>query len=559
MLLRRTARFAQKLRNGLPTALAVILVSQAEAQVVEGLASQTGNAPIGSPTPGGGALSGFSFTASVALTETYTSNGLGVPRSSGLGTGADFVSSPSLNLGLHKRTARFEGDLQYTLGGYLYAHNSSLNRVSNYLNALGRAVLVPEHVLLDVRAFAAPVLISRLGPVSADDRPIATGTNSGRRDTYGYTVSPDFLFRLGDFATSETTFSHGSVFFFDPGGPTIEDSIPGEPPPTQATVYGVTERFSSGSDFSRLAWILAGTASKSTHMGGGDLEQAAGTGDFRYALSRQIALLGTAGYASLTSTSQPLTHSLVGPIALGGLAIDLGPSFSAEFRAGWQFNYNSYSGRLHYELGPSTTLTGSLSDSVTTPALRFLGGLGQLNVNAQGDFFDTAYQLDDGIAPANVSEISVFNPAPIDQIGMGGGGGEISRYRAARLSLLHESERTRYRLTFSTVRDPLVEFATGTLPRENSTGVDALISHSLNRLLTGSASAGYSVHGVLDGQNTMFRTRAELTYLMTPVMTSFLRATYLHRLSDRALVAVSPLSDNLSDVSISIGIQRQLF
>jgi hypothetical protein len=86
-----------------------------------------------------------------------------------------------------------------------------------------------------------------------------------------------------------------------------------------------------------------------------------------------------------------------------------------------------------------------------------------------------------------------------------------------------------------------------------------LISHDLTPVLTGAADAGYSIHDVLGGQNTIFRTRAELTYLMTPVMTSYLRAAYLHRLSDRALVAVSPESGNLSDASITIGIRRQLF
>jgi hypothetical protein len=250
-------------------------------------------------------------------------------------------------------------------------------------------------------------------------------------------------------------------------------------------------------------------------------------------------------------------------VALGGLAIDLGPAFRAEMRAGWQFNFSSYTGSLHYELGPSTTLSGSLSDRISTPALSLITRLGQLDANAQGNFFDTDYQLDVDRPPDFVSEISAFDPAPINQLGLGiggGGGGQISRYRSGTLSLLHESERTRYRLTVHRlIRDGLTVLPTGVPPGENSTGVTALISHDLTRVLTGAAEAGYSIHDVLGGQNTIFRTRVELTYLMTPIMTSYLRAAYLHRLSDRALVAVSPESDNLSDASITIGIRRQLF
>jgi len=125
---------------------------------------------------------------------------------------------------------------------------------------------------------------------------------------------------------------------------------------------------------------------------------------------------------------------------------------------------------------------------------------------------------------------------------------------------MHMSERTQYRLTFyRNVRDSLTVLPTGIAPRQDSTGVTALISRSLSRVLTGSADAGYSLQNVLGGETTIFRSRVELSYSMTPAMSSYLRAAYLHRLSDRNLVAVSPQSDNLSDTSITIGIRRQFF
>jgi len=315
MPLRDTASSGQfwVLHWGLSAAFAVILISQAQAQQQMGSGGQVPppqNAPNEASVVAPNALSGFSFDGTVALTEIYTINGTGLPNSyvgAGSGRGSDFITSLSLGVEMHNRTARFQGDLQSNLVGYAHVHNSSLNRVSTFLNGIARAVLVPEHVLLDVRAFAAPVLVSRLGSLSAEDRPIATGTNSGRRDTYGYIIAPDFLFRLGDFATSETTFSHGNVFFFQPPGPVIEDSIPGEIPTTQSTTYAVTERFSSGTDFGRFAWAITGTASKATQISGG-LEEAGGATDVRFALNRGIALLGTGGYASITTESQQRTH-----------------------------------------------------------------------------------------------------------------------------------------------------------------------------------------------------------------------------------------------------------
>ena len=567
MSLRESARSGQfwVLHRGLAAAFAVIMSSQAQAQQQLGADSQAPPATQNAPNEGSvvptSALSGFSFDGTVALTEIYTTTGTGLPSTyggSGNRRGSDFITSLSLGLGMHNRTARFQGDLQSNIVGYAHVHNSSLNTVSTYLNGIARAVLVPEHVLLDVRAFAAPVLVSRLGSLSAEDRPIATGTNSGRRDTYGYIVAPDFRFRLGDFATSETTFSHGNVFFFQPPGPVIEDSIPGEIPTTQSTTYAVTERFSSGTDFSRLAWAITGTASKSTQISGG-LEEAGGATDVSYALNRGIAVLGTAGYASITTESQQLTHSLVGPIILGGIAIT-GQRLEAEFRAGWQYNFSSYTGRLRYELGPFTTLSGSFTDTITTPGLNFLGGLGRLGVNNRGDFFDTNFQLDQGRPPETVDEFSFFDPAPINQIGTGIGSASISRYRHGLFSLLHVSDRTRYRISaVTTFRDRLTETPDGLPPQEDLKGIMGVVSRTLTPVTTGEISVNYSIHDALGGQNEIFRTRLSFTWQMTPIMSSFLQAAYLHRTSDRALVAIAPLSDNLTDANIIVGIRRQLF
>jgi hypothetical protein len=546
----------------LAPAVLVILGSEAAAQEQMGIAGQAPPAQSSvTETSELSALQGFSFDGIGSLTGIYTSNGTGLPssyRTASLQHGSDFITSLNLNLALHNRTARFQGDLQYLGSAYLHANNSSLNNVFNYVNGLARAVLVPEHVLLDFRAFAAPILVSRLGPLSAEDRPIASGTNSGRRDTYGYTIAPDFIFRLGDFATTETTFSHGSVFFFRPHGPEIEDGIPGEIPTTQATTYGVTERFASGSAFDRLAWGITGTANKMTRISGG-LEEASGAADVSYALSRGIAVLGTAGYASITTDTQNLTHSLVGPIALGGIAIS-GARLEAEFRAGWQYNYSSYTGRIRYQLGPFTVVNGSLSDSITTPGLNFLGGVGRLGVNNQGDFFDTDYQFDQTTPTAFTDEFSFFNPAPINQIGAAIGSASISRFRRGILSLLHQSDRTRYRISaLTSVRDRLTESVEGLPPSEDVKSITGVISRTLTPLVTGNVTTEYSIHNVFGGENEIFRTSVGLSWQMTPIMSSFLRAAYLHRTSDRALVAVAPLSDNLSDVNIIVGVSRQLF
>src|SRR5205807_2425289 len=158
-----------------------------------------------------------------------------------------------LNLNAHDRTPRFSGDLDYSLVGNAFARHPGLDRLSNFLTGLADAILIPERLVIQARAFVRPVLINELGPISAEaDRPVATAANSGFRNTFGFTVAPELLFRLGNFATSTTTLSEGAIFLTRPRGKVLPQTIPGETPLYEMTTSSLTQRFASGSDFDRL-------------------------------------------------------------------------------------------------------------------------------------------------------------------------------------------------------------------------------------------------------------------------------------------------------------------
>ena len=518
-------------------------------------------------------LSGRRFTAAMGLTETYTTNALGITNGIGIAnagggnySGGDFITRLTLSLGAHDHTARFDGDLEYTLAGDAYARHPSYDGVYNYLNALGTATLIPERLVVRGSAFAAPILINGLGAIGAGNRPVAAGANSGIRDTYGYTISPDLMFRLGNFARSETTLNQSSIFFVQPGGASLSQTIPGSTAPTELISYGASERLSSGIDFNRLNWALTAFAIKQTQSGA-DLSQATIRGDFRYAVSREVVFFTDLGYQSITS-KQGLSQSVSGPSAFGGIQYTPSPNFEADASAGSQFNSPSYVGNLRYQFAAFTSLSASVTDTVSTPAGRLIGGLGQLGANAQGNFFNTNFQLNPTTPPGTVSGISAFNPAPPDGAAITP---TIFRYRSAYVTLLHIADRTQYRLTaYRTVYDTLSTVPLGiTLPggsisvpvtirsRGTSTGADLEISRNMTPHLTGSLDANYSVQDALGGQYRLFGVSLNFSYLMTPQMQTFLNAAYLHRDSNAALVAVSPFSGSLSDASIMIGISRQ--
>jgi uncharacterized protein (PEP-CTERM system associated) len=497
-------------------------------------------------------LSGLRFTATADLSETYTTNALGIPNSFLAGySGSDLITTVGLSLGLHDHTPRLDADLGYSLAGLIYANNSSYDRLFHNLNALASAVLIPNRLFFRASAFATPTLINGFGPQAA------AASNSGIRDAYGYTVSPDLTFRFGQFARSETTLTQSSVFFAEPNGTIINQTIPGIPNvPDHVMTYGATESISSGPDFYRLNWILAGNAAKTTEPGL-EFTSASGTGNLRYAFSRAIIVTGLFGYETFIS-NQNLSQTVSGPIALGGVQLNPIKDFQLTAQAGWQYNSPSYQGSLFYQIGAFTSLVGSFSDTVTSPASRFTGNLGNLGVNGTGDFFNTNFQVNPATPPSSVSSVSAFNPTPIDGTAITT---SIVRYRSGALSLVHISGRTQYRLTgFHTDYDTLTRLTPGFIsPQGTSTGVDTAISRTMTPRLTGTIDASFTSAHDIGIKYNLYQGSFNLNYLLSPVMQIYFLAGYSHRTSGAALTALSPLSADYSEAHITVGLHRQFY
>ena len=487
---------------------------------------------------------GFTHDEYVDLSETYETYPLGIQNHS------DEFTALSLGIGLHDHTPRLTGDLQYTFTGYAYARNRGYDQLTNFLNALVTATLVPEHVLLNASAFATPILINQFGAISAPGAPAARGINTGSRDTYGYQVSPELVFRLANFARSEAIVTDSAVYFTNPYGPAISPIAPVGLPPTQFIAYSATERLVSGPDFARLGWQLSG-AGAWIYESGINFRQYSGTADFEYAINHEFSVLATGGYAAFTS-NQIFIRNLDGPIVFGGIRYTMFPRLSASFRAGQQFNRPSYLSDINYQITPFTTFNFSLTDNITTPAGGLLGNLGQIGVNNLGNFYNINYGLGPNLPPGTVTPVSGFNPIPI-------GGAAItdviSRYRQATGSLVHIAGRTQYRLT-GYWTDYVAVVQTANLAQQELTGAEFSITRNINPFLTGSVSADYTNQHVFGGDlGTVFGTVA-LNYNLSQLMSVYFRASYIRRLTNSVLVAASPTTTNFSDTAITIGIHR---
>ena len=274
--------------------------------------------------------------------------------------------------------------------------------ITNDLQAFGTVLAIPDYLTIIGRAFAQPVMTSNSGILTANNS-VAPG---GFRNCYGFSVGPDLTLHLGDFATSDTNATYGSAYFTVPAGTRNIPTIPGLPGPEDTVTRTLTEKLTSGPDFSRLSWTAVGLFSE-TSRPQSLLSEKAGIGTFRFAITHEISLLATGGYDAISNTSA-LTQNVTGPVGMGGIGLNY-EDLHFEFQAGQKYNSASYEGSLRYNITPTASLVGSATDSIQTPEGQLLNSLTQLTATPNG----TLTSMSDIYANGTASSLAAFSAQPM--------------------------------------------------------------------------------------------------------------------------------------------------
>lgn len=495
----------------------------------------------GSTSTGGPTLSGFQLDARAMAEESYVSNAAGVPGSSQ----SDYLSTLGLSSDVHEHSARVSLDANYNFFSDFYARGTVPTQISNYLQAVGTLDMIPQHLDLQVRAFAQPVVASNFGVTTAGDRVIP----GAFRNAYGYFETPDLLFKLGDFASFKTMPSVGQVFFSTPAGTSTINTIPEIAGPENTTLRSITEQISSGTEFSQLNWSLVGLFSE-TDRRQSLLSEKTGIADMRYALSHAWYLLATGGYDSIQNTIA-LTHNISGPVALGGFGATVGQNFSFQGEAGERYNSLSFNGNLRYNLGPTSLISASANDYVQTPEGQLLNNLTNLTALSDGTL-TSADQIFGNGAAASFGSFNVQSPdnPSLDQI--------ISRYQIVALSFSEEWVRTKGSVSLFGTRRTLLTAGFPGSPVVESWGSQILASRNLSRLLSATVGATYTDNYEFGGRASTIMAQAELQYSLSEATMVFVRANYIDRISSDSLAAVSPLSGTVTDFRATLGISHAL-
>ena len=471
----------------------------------------------------------FSLRGGLGLSEYYDSNPAGVPNG-----GGDAVTRGQADLSLHDQTPRFQGDLAYSLSGYLHPDDHQLDAVENYLNAIAHAELYPDHVFFNARAFAQPTFISRLGSLDAGG-----SSTVNDRNAYGYAASADFAWRFDDFARSEVMVGQTGEFFSNLSNSAIGSVLPFAGP-NSANSTSVTARLTGGSYFERLEWVVTATGSNSTQTGF-DQKQRSAEADLQYHLDHNFGIIADIGYRDYNSTPA-LTRGLSGVIAMGGFSFQPNETLSAVVKAGTQYQFTSFTGNIRYQFTPTSQFYLTLDDVVTTPQDRLLLGLNGLESFQQGFYLPNTLLPNQATLPdLPANSGAPANVAPLDGLALDN---IISRYRTAGIGLIHYMERTSINLTgYGTVRDYLLPVP-GFSSRQTVYGIDLAATRELNRNLTATAALDYSVAHEFGGVDKLGTISVSMGYAITATWSADFRLNYVDRQSRNSLPAgLGALSD----------------
>ena len=495
---------------------------------------------IGGSSFTGSLIPGFQLTAAINLSETYTTNSYGTSS----GSGDDWLSLAGLNVGLNEHSARVSLDATYSGMVNYYAKGSQSTQYFNDLQAVGNVIAIPDYLNIIGRAFAQPVVVSNVGPATASG-----ASANGFRNSYGYNIGPDVTFHLGSFADSDTNATYGAAYFTDLAGASSFPGIPGVPGPQNTIMRSVSERLTSGTDFSRLNWSLVGQFNEMDRPQGLFAEKT-GIATLRYAISPEIALLGTGGYDAISNRT-PLTRDVSGPVGMGGIELTFGEDFSLQVQAGEKYNDFSFLGSLRWNMTTSASLTGSATDTITTPEGNTLNNLSNLTASANGMLTSSANLYSSGLA----SSLGSFNAQPLGSLSYNQA---ISRIQRVDLTFAEEFGRDHLSLTAFGMRLTQLSMPFFGPPVTNDVGVQGYFSHDLTRQLSASIGGGYTSYEELGGTAGTYMVNGQLSYSASPDTRFYLRADYLNRNSSASLQALSPLTQSFNDVRISIGLTHTL-
>lgn len=284
----------------------------------------------------------------------------------------------------------------------------------------------------------------------------AAATTANQETVQVYRLSPVLRTRLGGFADAEARYTLGQVFV---GGEGVSD----------ATRHGLGFTLKSGSDFTRLLWSLAASASESDRSDAEDISRRDVDLGVEYAVMRSFSVIAGAGYQSFDDGIP--ANEIDGPTWRAGFRMRPGPRTELEATYGQREDSQNVAAQFRYDIGPRTRLTAGYSETLRTSQERLDETLSRIGL---GDD-------DDGLIDEPTEEPFDPHPSPFDIRD------ETTRVQAFRVGV----DGTRGRNTFAVTAVVANEETEPTGEQEDVITAGASWTRQLSRRLTLNVFGGY--------------------------------------------------------------------
>ena len=321
-------------------------------------------------------------TPRVSLYESYTSNAGLNPDGQ---ANSDFFTTLVPSIGVRGDTARLKLNLDYSLAAIAYAENSDLDQIRNNLNFVSTLTLVPELLFLDGAASVQQVPASGQAPASSS--PLAASTNLETVSVYN--ISPYIKNHFGTFADTELRYTFNQVY--STGAPTGSSSVLGSNQLSNSTTNRITMTAVSGTEFTRLLWLVLADGADSTFGGTNPdtsnlLIQASG----EYRVNREIGLLGSVGFEQISDPTFFPDPEPDGPIGSIGVKYTPSARTSLILNLNHRYDANFVTGSASHLIGPQTQIRTAYTEQVfTSSQSQFSNNLSFLTTDEFGNFIDS--------------------------------------------------------------------------------------------------------------------------------------------------------------------------
>jgi uncharacterized protein (PEP-CTERM system associated) len=477
----------------------------------------------------------WTATKSLGGQEVFTDNVFLTPTN----TKSDFITVLAPAIEIRGDSDRLTGVLDYSPSAYVYALNPSLDTVSQRFNGNGTAVLVPNHLLLDVQGYAADIPVGPatslfgFGPTFSPAGPSFFGTGgntspgvlpNASTQTTTFTASPYVVQRFRDFGAAELRYTVSNTSF---GSPPTTPALPtGFAPPTGNTLTNEgTASFLTGSRFGPLASRLT---FDTVETSGAVIpsNQNIVVLNSAYAIDRRLAAIATIGYEEFRYTSLPPVRFSDAVWGVGA-RLTPNPSSTITLRYGHQSGITGPYLDATYAVTARTTLVARYSEEVGTSVQGIEGLLAQTTLNAQGQSVNRLTGV-----PESLNDPFVF-----------GLQNTLSRTKTLEGQAFVHLQRDDYSVAVYRYQSSVIATGvSGTGVSGNATQANANWTRRITPLLNSTIGVGYSRDTFSSSGNAplgLFSAGVSVSYLLPHSMTAWAGYYFLKRTSDDPLFRIT--------------------